>query len=230
MSSSAKRTQDFVPIQEVRDGIVVLKDGSLRAIILASSVNMSLKSEQEQQALISQFQNFLNSLEFSTQITVQSRRLDIRPYLLTLEKRLGEQQEELLRTQTREYIGFIKWFSESVNIMSKNFYVIIPYSYAPLGPHNKTNLLSKFMPGGKGKKEEAAEAFEEQRSQIEERVSVVTQGLTRLGIRTVSLGTQEVIEVYYNMYNPGETQRSIPDIVQHEEKTTEQESPSPHMK
>ena len=101
---NAKAPQEFVPIKEVRDEAIVLKDGGLRAIILANSVNLSLKSDDEQKATILQFQSFLNTLDFAIQISVQSRRLDIRPYLLLLEDRMKLQSEPLLKLQTREYI------------------------------------------------------------------------------------------------------------------------------
>ena len=110
MTLKAKATQEFVPIKEVRDGIIVLKDGGLRAIVLANSTNLSLKSDDEQRATILQFQSFLNTLDFSIQISVQSRRLDIRPYLLLLENRMKVQSEPLLKLQTKEKIKFIHNF------------------------------------------------------------------------------------------------------------------------
>ena len=128
MALSAKATQEFVPVKEIRDGIVVLKDGGLRAVILANSINLSLKSEDEQKAIIFQFQNFLNTLDFSIQISVQSRKLDIKPYLVMLENRMKVQTEPLLKLQTKEYIDFIKKFTDDVNIMTKNFYIVIPYT------------------------------------------------------------------------------------------------------
>src|SRR6266705_2707805 len=123
-----KSTQQFVPVSEVRDGIIVLKDKSLRAILLASSINFALKSEDEQTAFIVQFQNFLNSLDFSCQIFIQSRMLDIRPYIATLEAQFKQQLDDLMRVQIREYIQFIKSFTEAANIMTKNFFVVVPYS------------------------------------------------------------------------------------------------------
>src|SRR6266436_6305183 len=110
-----RSTQDFVPVSEVRDGIVVLKDKTLRAVLLASSINFALKSEDEQTAFIMQFQNFLNSLDFSVQIFVQSRMLDIRPYIATLEAQFKQQLDDLMRVQIREYIQFIKSFTEAAN-------------------------------------------------------------------------------------------------------------------
>src|SRR6185369_5879157 len=100
-AASSKTTQEFVPIREIRDGVVILKDGSMRSLVLASSLNFALKSGDEQNAIISQFQNFLNSLDFSVQIFIQSKNLDIRPYIALLESRYKEQLTELMRIQTR---------------------------------------------------------------------------------------------------------------------------------
>src|SRR3977135_1006373 len=121
MATPSKATQDFVPIREVRDGVVVLKDGSLRSILLASSLNFSLKSDDERNAILFQFQDFLNSLDFPVQISIQSRRLDIRPYIALLEERYKEQINDLMKIQTREYIEFIKKFTETTSIMTKSF-------------------------------------------------------------------------------------------------------------
>ncbi len=207
-------TQDFIPIKEIRDGIIVLEDGSLRAILLASAINISLKSADEQQALVLQFQNFLNSLEFPVQISVQSRRYDIKPYLLTLERRIEQQKEELLRLQTREYIEFIKWFTDSVNIMSKKFYVVIPYTGSVLTSGKKSgSFLDALFPKKKDASfREKTERFEEQRSQLEQRIAIVKGGLSRFGVRSEQLDTEQSIEVFYNMFNPGETHRNIPPL------------------
>src|SRR5579864_4231777 len=121
--TTARSAQDFVPLQEIRDGVVVMKDGSLKAIVMCSSVNMALKSPDEQASTILQFQNFLNSLDFSVQIFIQSRKYDIRPYIALLEEQEKNQLNDLLKIQTREYINFIKSYSESQNIMTKNFFV-----------------------------------------------------------------------------------------------------------
>ena len=208
MSNNAKATQEFVPIKEVREGVIVLKDGSLRAILLTSSTNFALKSEDEQKSIIFQFQNFLNSLDFSIQIFIESRKLDIRPYIALLEERYKEQSGELLKIQTREYINFIKNFTESTNIMTKSFFVVIPYTPAILS--NVKNPLQGIM----GQKNEAAEvqenlAFEEHRTQLEQRIGVVEQGLSSTGIRVARLGSEEVIELFYKIFNPGELDKPI---------------------
>src|SRR5450830_1919419 len=110
MALKAKAAQEFVPIKEVRDGVIVLKDGGLRAIVLANSTNLSLKSDDEQKATILQFQSFLNTLDFYIQISIESRKLDIRPYLLMLEDRMKIQTEPLMKLQTKEYMDFIRNF------------------------------------------------------------------------------------------------------------------------
>ncbi|MDR3570720.1 MAG: hypothetical protein P4L81_00775 [Candidatus Pacebacteria bacterium] len=201
-SSNTRSTQDFVPVAEVRDGIIVLKDGSLRAVLLASSINFALKSEDEQTAFIVQFQNFLNSLDFSVQIFVQSRMLDIRPYIATLEAQFKQQLDDLMRIQIREYIEFIKSFTEAANIMTKNFFVVVPYSSVSVS----TSKISGILPFGSKKTDQAAanKSFEEQVTQLEQRISIVQQGLVRTGVRTVQLGTEEAIELLYKMFNPGE--------------------------
>lgn len=205
----SRSTQDFVPVSEVRDGIVVLKEGGLRAVLLASSINFALKSEDEQTAFIVQFQNFLNSLDFSVQIFVQSRMLDIRPYVATLEVQYKQQLDDLMRIQIREYIEFIKSFTEAANIMTKNFFVVVPYAPAVI---TKKNGPASYLPFGGGKKttEEENRSFEEQVSQLEQRISIVQQGLVRTGVRTVQLGTEEAIELLYKMFNPGEDGKPMP--------------------
>lgn len=209
MPLNAKATQEFVPIKEVRDGIIVLKDGELRAIILANSVNLSLKSDDEQKATILQFQSFLNTLDFSIQISVQSRRLDIRPYLLLLEDRMKIQNEPLLKLQTKEYIDFIRKFTEDVSIMTKSFFVVVPYAHTVL--KSNSGILGRLFTR-KNKAEigiAKQEDFEEKRSQLEERVGVIQQGLSRCGIKSAQLGTEEVVEVFYKVFNPGEVEGKI---------------------
>ncbi len=210
MASPLKTTQDFIPIQEIRDGVIILKNGGMRAIILASSLNFALKSQDEQSSILMQFQNFVNSLDFSIQIFVQSKKLDIRPYIALLEDRYKEQTTELMKIQVREYIEFIKTFVESTNIMSKSFFVVIPYDPPIIGASK--NPLSKIFPGKNAGLSATAIAdaqFQEYRSQLEQRVAVVEQGLVRCGVRAAELGTEEVVELFYKLFNPGETEKPI---------------------
>lgn len=209
MALNAKATQDFIPIKEIRDGIVVLKNGDLRAIVLANSINLSLKSNDEQKATILQFQNFLNTLDFSVQLSIQSRRLDIRPYLLLLENRIKVQNEPLLKLQTKEYIEFIRSFTESVAIMTKSFFVVVPYTQTII--RSDSNFFSRLFSKKNKEEERVLEQtnFEEKRSQLEERVAVIQQGLARCGINSAQLGTEEVVEVFYKVFNPGESEGKI---------------------
>lgn len=207
----SEATQAFVPIQEVRDGIVILKDGSLRALLIASSINLALKGQDEQEAIIAQFQNFLNSLEFTVQFFIESRDLDIRPYLALLEERYVQELDELMKIQIREYMAFIKDFTERANIMSKNFFIVVPYDPALVARKGGIGgALGSLLPNhAAGAATITNEAFEEYRSQLEQRVSVVEQGLVRTGVRVLKLGTEEVIELFYKLFNPGELEKPL---------------------
>lgn len=197
-------TQDFVPIKEIRDGVVILKDGSLRLVLIASSINFYLKSPDEQMGILTQYQDFLNSLDFSIQIAMESRRLDIKPYIGTLENQLKDQTNDLIKLQTREYIEFIKNFTDTVNIMTKSFFVVVPYELAILNA-NLGVFGRIFGKKNSNQEEETLKQFQEHKTQIEQRASVVEQGLNRLGIRVAQLGTEELVELYYKAFNPGET-------------------------
>ncbi len=210
MALSAKATQEFVPIKEIREGTIVLKDGGLRAILAVSSINLALKSGDEQIATINQFQSFLNSIDFPIQIVVQSRRLDIRPYLLTLEGKMKDQVEPLLKLQTAGYVSFVREFTEQVAIMRKYFYVVIPYDEAAVSV--KKGIIGGLL-GNKradrGARTEEEASFEEKRTQLDERVSVIASGLESCGARTERLETESVIELFYRTFNPGDIQPAI---------------------
>jgi len=207
----AQATQEFVPIKEVRDGVVILKDGSLRALLMASSINLALKGADEQQAIIAQFQNFLNSIEFTVQFFVESRDLDIRPYIALLEERYAKELDDLMKIQIREYITFIKDFTERANIMTKNFFIIVPYDPALIARGGGiAGGLSSLLPSSSTAAAALSdEQFEQYRSQLEQRVSVIEQGLVRTGVRVVNLGTEEVIELFYKLFNPGELEKPL---------------------
>src|ERR1035437_7834032 len=124
----AGATQQFVPIKEIRNGIIVLKDGGYRGILICSSINFGLKAIDEQHAITLGFQNFLNTLDFSIQIVINSRKMDLRPYLALLDGKAPEQKTELMRIQLHEYIEFVRSFADQTNIMTKSFYVIVSYT------------------------------------------------------------------------------------------------------
>lgn len=214
MATKGNSTQDFIPIKDIRNGIIVLNDGGLRIIIMTSSLNFGLKSSDEQSAIIMQFQNFLNSLEFPVQIFIQSKRLDIVPYLKMLEERERVQIADAMKIQVHEYISFIRDFTNRTNVMSKTFFVVIPYTGAVQVKKSSGGFLSKLIPGGKKAgpaKPTASEiqSFEQSRVQLEQRVSIVEQGLSRCDIHTTRLGNEEITELFYKKFNPGELDSSV---------------------
>ena len=212
MDSGSVATQQFVPIERVRDGIVVLKNGELRAVLITSSLNLSLKSEDEQQGILLQFQNLLNSLDFPIQFFIQSRRLNIKPYMALLEERSTQVKEDLLKIQIHEYMGFINKFAEETNIMTKHFFIVIPYLPAQGGGQSSSNKLLSFSIAGNPSSGDAA--FDAARIQLEQRIATVIQGLQRFGLRAQKLGTEEVVELFYKLFNPGEQDRDAPKVVQ----------------
>jgi type IV secretory pathway VirB4 component len=201
----AAPTQSFVPVREIRNGVIIMKDGSYRGVLMCSSINFALKSADEQHAIVEGFQNFLNTLDFSIQIVVNSRKMDLRPYLALLEEKAPLQKTELLRLQLREYIAFIRAFSEQTNIMTKSFYIIVPYS-ARVTIASATSFFHR-----KGASADAAveATFEEDRIQLEQRLTLVAAGLSGTGVRAVPLGTEEIIELLYRAFNPGELENPI---------------------
>lgn len=204
--ASTGATQQFVPIKEIRNGIVILKDGGYRGVLLCSSVNFGLKSADEQHAITLGFQNFLNTIDFSIQIVVNSRRMDLRPYLAVLAEKNSEQQSELMRIQLREYIEFVRSFADQANIMTKSFYIVVPYS-PPASASSATSFLRHESAAAKSASAETS--FEEDRAQLEQRLTLVASGIAGTGVRAVPLGTEELIELLYRSFNPGELENPI---------------------
>jgi len=184
------RSQEFIPISNIRDGVVILNNGEYRVVLLTSSQNLALKSDDEQMAIVTQFQNYLNSLDFPTEIQVQSRRLDIKNYVASLEEAYKGAENDLLKIQITEYIDFIKKFTSEQNIMTKRFFVIIPYTPALIGK-SLLNFTQK-----------SDDEFPMHREQIMERAQVVIQGLSRFGIRSAVLENEDLTELYYKIFNP----------------------------
>lgn len=207
MPKATPASQDFVAIRDIKDGVVILKNGQMCSVLLASSVNFALKSQDEQQAILQQFQTFINTLDFSLQIYVQSRRLNIEPYLALLATREPAQDNDLMRIQLREYMEFIRTFTREVEVMSKNFFVVVPYTPSPI--NITRGITSLFSPGG-NKAVPADMQFEEQRIQLEQRVAVVEGGLSRVGVRTIPLKTEDLVELYYHIYNPTDPTGAAP--------------------
>ncbi len=210
MAVPGKPAQNFVPLKDIKNGVMILNDDSLRMTLMTSSLNFGLKSSDEQSAIIMQFQNFLNSLEFPIQIFIQSKRLDIKPYIQMLEEREKVQLLDNMKIQVHEYIEFIKHFTEQTNIMSKTFFIVVPYTRGMTLSTPTSNPLAGIFGGVQKKKAPVdMKSFEEARIQLEQRVSIVEQGLARCDIRTTRLGSEEVTELFYRKFNPGELESAV---------------------
>ena len=199
--SKRPASQTYLPIAEVRDGVVILKDGTLRTVLLTSSINFALKSEDEQNALISSYVSFLNSLDFPLQILVQSRQLQIKPYLENLSKLEKDQPNELLRAQIADYRAFVSELVDIGQIMTKKFFVVVPYDPAS---SMKKSFWSRFKevirPALTVRLKE--ERFKKRREELDLRVRKVLGGLQGMSLEVVQLDTQSLIELYYSSYNP----------------------------
>jgi hypothetical protein len=199
--------QQFLAIETIREDAIVLKSGGFRVVLMCSSFNFALKSADEQEAIIYQYQNFLNSLDFPIQFIIHSRRLNTAPYLEKLRERQKEEDNELLKIQIAEYVEFIKTFSEMTNIMSKTFYVAVPFT-PPL--IRQQGILAKIGATLKLTKKTAnsESLFNEYKNQLWQRVDTVVLGLQHFGIRAAPLNTEELIELFYGLYNPTEFEQA----------------------
>lgn len=199
--SNRPATQTYLPIAEIKEDVVILKDGTLRAVLMVSSINFALKSEDEQNALISSYVGFLNSLDFPLQIVIQSRRLQIQSYLDQLVVIEKEQPNELLRIQIADYRAFVQELVDIGQIMTKKFYVIVPYD--PIS-NKKKSFWARFQevlkPAVTVRLKD--ERFRERKEDLDIRVRQVDGGLQGLGLNVGRLDTQSLIEMYYSTYNP----------------------------
>jgi type IV secretory pathway VirB4 component len=205
MPQNRAATQDFVSIRDIKENVVIQKNGQMVMILLASSINFALKSYDEQRAILSQFQEFLNTLDFSLQIHMQSRRLNIDPYIEILSGLEAKQNNDLMRIQLREYMEFIRTFTRDVDVMNKNFFIVVPYTPTLKISHGVGNLFSPKTGGTTSDSN-----FEEHRTQLEQRASLVTEGLARIGVRTITLGNDELVELYYHTFNPNDPTGAAP--------------------
>ncbi len=199
----ASPTQQFLEFKQIREGVVVLKNGTLRGILMVSSINFDLKSEEEQRAIIYQFQNFLNSLDFSCQILVRSRRLNITGYFDKLKELEKQQKNELLKVQTAEYRKFVESIVEEGTIMRKEFFVIVPFTLSEAAGLTGGGLKGLLGKGGVGMSEEV---FQRCREQLWQRMEFVAIGLRRCGLTAVPLTTPEIIELFWSWYHPKEAE------------------------
>ena len=203
--------QQFLAVDTIRENVVVLKDGGYRVILMCSTLNFALKASDEQDAIIYQYQNFINSLDFSLQFVIHSRKFNIGSYLETLSKRHKEESDELLKIQIAEYSDFIKTFVESSNIMSKTFYAVVPFTPPSLETKKGFlgNMTSALGLSGSGTATGDKDSFGAHKDQLWQRAEAVMEGLKQFGIRSVPLNTEELIELFYGLYNPTEFEKSI---------------------
>lgn len=198
----AASTQENLDIAGVEDGIVILKSGSYRIILEVTAINFGLKSEREQNSIIFQFQGFLNSLHFPIEIVVQSRKLDLTPYLARLRQKAGEQTSELLKVQTLDYADFISELINMANIMKKRFYIVIGWENIEL---QNLSLVDKLLHRGNSISllKISESEFKTRGDDLRGKASVIASGLGGIGLHCKQLATKELIELFYNFYNPG---------------------------
>ncbi len=196
-----KSTQNSLIINEIKDGILVLKDGTFRSVIFASAINFDLMSSREQDAVEYAYQGFLNSLHFPIQILIRSQKVDLDGYLEKLSGLRAGQDNELLGLLMDDYIANIKGLVEEVNIMSKQFYVTVPY-FPPL--ISKTGFFSTLATTLRPSQVTTVteQQFSDYKKELSQRVSLVASGLNQIGIRAVPLNTQELVDLFYSSYNP----------------------------
>ncbi|MFA6522374.1 MAG: TraC family protein [Patescibacteria group bacterium] len=194
-------TQQYLDIAEVREDIVVMKDGTLRAVLMVSSINFALKSQDEQQATIQAYMQFLNGLEYPVQIVVQSRKMNIDAYMQALDEQEKKISNELLKVQIRDYRSFVSDLVELGEIMQKRFYLVIPYDPATDKQRNFWAKLQEAISPAKIVKLKA-EQFAERKTAIMQRVNILSGALGSMSLQTAMLDTQSLIELYYSVYNP----------------------------
>lgn len=194
-------TQESLDIAEIKENVIVLKSSALRAIIETTSLNFALKSTKEQEAIIYAYQSFLNSLDFPVQVVINSRGLDIKEYLGVLKEKEVQQTNELLRIQTEEYIDFVKALVEATNIMEKKFYIIVPFARLEAKREGLLEKAKKMFKTVKTKKL-SQEDFQNYKTQLMQRVDLITSSLSGLGLHLKVLETKQLINLFHGLYNP----------------------------
>ncbi len=198
-------TQDFLQIEDIKDGILLLKGNQIRGVLMVSSTNFALKSNEEQDSIIYGFQSFLNSLSFSCQILIQSRHINVTPYLDTIKKLEEKQTNELLNIQTASYIEFIKELVKGENVMTKNFLVVVPYNIAEILGVGASLKKSALFDSNKNDSKKQAD-FEKCKNQLWQRMEFVASGLKRCELDAIPLTTVELVELFWAIHHPSEAE------------------------
>jgi hypothetical protein len=221
-------TQQFIDIAGMKNGVIIMKDGSYRLILQVNAVNFALKSEQEQNSIIFQFQSFLNSLHFPIEICIRSRRLDLTPYLNKISTIAQNQTNELTRIQAEDYIGFVTKLITIANIMKKSFYVVVQHNTVNV---KNTGLFDKIFSKNSQTFEHVKISdveFKQSTDKLTEKANIVANGLGGLGIHCQQLTTEEIVEVFYAIYNPDEsTKQRISNVDEIDAQVVGSESESP---
>ena len=207
--SYASSTQRYLPIAEIKEDTLVLKNGGLRAILKVNSLNFNLKSEVEQQGIIAGYQSFVNTLIFPIQIVVRSSRINIDPYLKKLEDLASHLKNELLKTQTLDYASFMEKLVDVADIMQKNFYIIVPMDS---GVKQKRSMLTRFfewlnVEDTRAKALQRNREFKNLGKVLRDRVTLIQSGLENIGITMKRLSTDEIVRLFYTIYNPETSQK-----------------------
>lgn len=218
MPKNFANAQDIVGIENIRDKTVVLKDGSLRQIVMVGGINFALKSDAEQNVITMAYQNFINSLDFPIQIVIHSRKVNIEKYLENLAEYGERETSPLLKNQAEEYREFVRGFVEKNPIMEKVFLVVVPFTPVSIAAETG-GAISKFLPFFKKKSPKAEEqkrseeeketAFRESLAQLEQRTNQVLEGLLAIGLDTKILDDNELVELFYNFYNPETIEKKV---------------------
>lgn len=237
--SNPNSTQNILQIAEIRDGIVIMNDGSFRSVVMVKSINFDLMSPQEREAVEAAYQGFLNSLYFDIQIFMRSQKVDIRPYIEKLDKIRSEHDNMLLAVLMEDYIGFIGEISQQTNIMNKNFYVIVPY-FAKVDVQKAITQSKNFFTGLSGifrpKDQHVVvneKDLEDAKTELRNRVQAILAGLGQCGVQGVPLDTQELIELFYETYNPDTATRqklkNFDDLAANVVTKGQGDAPQPHL-
>ncbi len=205
----AMSTQRYIPIAEIRDDTVLLKNGGLRAIMKVHALNFNLKSEVEQQSIIAGYQAFVNTLIFPIQIVVRSTRLNIDPYLHAMQEKANKQTNLLLKNQTNDYANFMEKLVSVADIMQKNYYIIVPVDGAS---SSQRGLLSRFLDwlnvdDTKARAMQRSKDFKNYSKIMRDRVTLIQSGLESIGITVERMKNQELVQLYYQIYNPETSQK-----------------------
>lgn len=203
MANPTTSTQQFLPFSAIYDDVVVSKKGQFCQVVMVNSVNFGLKSEEEQNAIIGQYQGFLNALTFPVEIVMHSKQLDLSGYIKDLQGRVAQEANELIRYQIQEYVDFVQKLISIANIMDKKFFIVIPYILPPT-EQSQGGFFGGLFGSSHVHLKVPLSRFAKIKEELDQRVNVVVSGLSSMGITSQILSTKQIIEVFYRTYNPEE--------------------------